>query len=163
MFSIGLILPCKLTCLPAPETSNIFPPWRKSPQWVRASSLSKLHDHTQTHHTRYDSPGRVISATQRPLPDSTQKSQQTHPCPRRDSKLQSQQVSGCRPTPRPSGHWDRSFLYTVMLKSVLTLILRRSHTGAVWFYTSTSNKRAARPKLYTKSLTRDLKLMYEVC
>ena len=31
----------------------------------------------------------------------------------------------------------------------LTLILRRSRTGTVWFYTSTSNKRAARPKLYT--------------
>ena len=41
----------------------------------------------------------------------------------------------------------------------LTLILPRSRTGTVWFYTSTSNKRAARPKLYTKSLTRDLKLM----
>ena len=44
--------------------------------------------------------------------------------------------------------------------SALSLILRRSHTGTVWFYTSTSNKRAARPKLYTKSLTRDLKRMY---
>ena len=42
----------------------------------------------------------------------------------------------------------------------LTLIPRRSRTGTVWFYTSTSNKRAARPKLYTKSLTGDLKLMY---
>ena len=42
----------------------------------------------------------------------------------------------------------------------LSLILRRSRAGTVWFYTSTSNKRAARPKLYTKSLTRDLKLMY---
>ena len=42
----------------------------------------------------------------------------------------------------------------------LTLILRRSRTGTVWFYTSTSNKRAARPKLYTKSLTRNLKRMY---
>ena len=42
----------------------------------------------------------------------------------------------------------------------LTLILRRSRTGTIWFYTSTSNKRAARPKLYTKSLTRDLKRMY---
>ena len=42
----------------------------------------------------------------------------------------------------------------------LTLILRRSRTGTVWFYTSTSNKRAARSKLYTKSLTRDLKRMY---
>ena len=43
---------------------------------------------------------------------------------------------------------------------ILTLILRRSRTRTVWFYISTSNKRAARPKLYTKSLTRDLKLMY---
>ena len=42
----------------------------------------------------------------------------------------------------------------------LTLILPRSCTGTVWFYTSTSNKSAARPKLYTKSLTRDLKRMY---
>ena len=42
----------------------------------------------------------------------------------------------------------------------LTLIPRRSRTGTVWFYTSTSNKRAARTKLYTKKLTRDLKLMY---
>ena len=44
--------------------------------------------------------------------------------------------------------------------NLLTLILRRSRTGTVWFYISTTNKRAARPKLYTKSLTRDLKLMY---
>ena len=43
---------------------------------------------------------------------------------------------------------------------LITLILRRSRTGTVWFYTSTSNKRAARSKLYTKSLTTDLKLMY---
>ena len=43
---------------------------------------------------------------------------------------------------------------------ILTLILRRSRTGTVWFYTSTSNKRVARPKLYTKSLKRDLKRMY---
>ena len=42
----------------------------------------------------------------------------------------------------------------------LSLILRHSRTGTVWFYTSTSNKRAARPKLYTKSLTGDFKLMY---
>jgi hypothetical protein len=44
--------------------------------------------------------------------------------------------------------------------SALNLILRRSRTGTAWFCTSTSNKRAARPKLYTKSLTRDLKPMY---
>jgi len=44
--------------------------------------------------------------------------------------------------------------------SSLNLILPRSRTGTVWFYTYTSNKRAARPKLCTKSLTRDLKRMY---
>ena len=48
----------------------------------------------------------------------------------------------------------------LILVPTLTLILPRSRTGTVWFYTSTSNKRAARPKLYTTSLTRDLKLMY---
>ena len=49
---------------------------------------------------------------------------------------------------------------TYSYQCALTLILRRSRTGTAWFYTFTSNKRAARPKLYTKSLTRDLKLMY---
>ena len=57
----------------------------------------------------------------------------------------------------PVFHYPQS---VVFLDYLLTLILRRSRTGTVWFYTSTSNKRAARPKLYTKSLTRDLKRMY---
>ena len=29
-----------------------FPPWRNSPYRARASSLSTLHSHTQTHYTR---------------------------------------------------------------------------------------------------------------
>ena len=33
--------------------------------------------HTMTRHSRYDSSGRVISSSQRPLPDTTQHSQQT--------------------------------------------------------------------------------------
>ena len=33
--------------------------------------------HTTTHHSRYDSSGRVISSSQRPLPENTQHSQQT--------------------------------------------------------------------------------------
>ena len=58
-------------------------------------------------------------------------------------------------------HGRRKRLQVELTKGTanITLILRRSRTGTVWFYTSTSNKRAA-PKLYTKSLTRDLKLMY---
>jgi hypothetical protein len=45
------------------------------------ASLSVTHTHihtTQTHHTRLDSSGRVISTKQRTLPDNTQHSQQTH-------------------------------------------------------------------------------------
>jgi len=34
--------------------------------------------HTKTHHSRYDSSGRVISSSQRPLPDNTQHSRQTN-------------------------------------------------------------------------------------
>ena len=74
-------------------------------------------------------------------------------------------------TPEPSNPHHtliRKYLYLETIWSshhphnlnLLTLILLRSRTGTVWFYTSTSNKRAAWPKLYTKSLTRDLKLMY---
>jgi len=33
--------------------------------------------HTTTHHSQQDSSGRVVSASQRPLPDNTQHSQQT--------------------------------------------------------------------------------------
>ena len=54
-------------------------------------------------------------------------------------------------------HWRNVSFHNI---GKLTLILPRSHTGTVWFYTSTSNKRAARPKLYIKSLTGDLKRMY---
>ena len=57
-------------------------------------------------------------------------------------------------------HQQYFLQYPNSVKTKISLILPRSHTGTLWFYTSTSNKRAARPKLYTKSLTRDLKLMY---
>jgi len=36
-----------------------------------------LHDHSQTHHTGYDSSGRVISPTYRPVRDKKQDPQQT--------------------------------------------------------------------------------------
>jgi hypothetical protein len=45
---------------------------RNSPWWAGASAVSRLHDHTQTHHTRKDTFGIVISPTQRPLPDNIQ-------------------------------------------------------------------------------------------
>ena len=73
---------------------------------------------------------------------------------------------GVSPTPRTYWYIDRDSTHILgeafqrELLDDITLILRRPRTGTVWFYTSTSNKRAARPKLYTKSLTRDLERMY---
>ena len=48
----------------------------QQPYLAKASSLLS-HDHTLTHHTRQDSSGRVISPSQKPLPDKTQQSRQT--------------------------------------------------------------------------------------
>jgi hypothetical protein len=39
--------------------------------------IIEIHHHTHTHHTRYDSSGRVFSPLQRPLPNNTQHSQET--------------------------------------------------------------------------------------
>ena len=56
--------------------------------------------HTTTHHSRQDSSARVISSSQRPLPDNTQHSQHTNiHAPRWDSNPRSQQASCRRPTP----------------------------------------------------------------
>jgi hypothetical protein len=91
-----------LICILFMKGFVFYLPWR-SPQWVRASSLSTIHSHTQTHHPRCDSSGRVISPTQRPLRDNntqhTTLTRDRHPCPRRDSNPQSQQASDRRPTP----------------------------------------------------------------
>ena len=40
--------------------------------------LDVSRSHTTTHHSRLDSSGRVISSSQRPLPDNTRHSQQTN-------------------------------------------------------------------------------------
>ena len=58
-----------------------FVQWLDSPSGprhphCRGFAITRRHTHT---HTRQDSSGRVISPSQRPLPASTQHSQQTHP------------------------------------------------------------------------------------
>ena len=47
------------------------------PSVDRVLSLSRIHDHTQSYHSRQDSSGRVINPSQRLIPDNTQHSQQT--------------------------------------------------------------------------------------
>ena len=50
-------------------------PWLDSPQWARASQLSRFHGHNQKHHTCQDYSGPVISPKQRHLPHNTQHSE----------------------------------------------------------------------------------------
>ena len=65
----------------------------------------------QTHHTRYASSRRVISPSQKPLPDKTKHSQQTdiHALGGIRTHNPSKRVAE-DPRPRPHGHWDR-FLF----------------------------------------------------
>ena len=82
--------------------------WRNSHQWAVATSISKIHDHTQTHHTRYDSSGRVIGKTQRLLPNNTQPSQE--PDIHAPSGIRTPNPSkraAADPGLRPRGHWYR--------------------------------------------------------
>ena len=61
--------------------------WRYNPLWLYFHSpvagfsllvFEVFISHTATRHSRQDYPGRVISPSQRPLPDNTQHSQQTN-------------------------------------------------------------------------------------
>ena len=64
--------------------------------------------HTTTHHSRKDSSGRVISSSQRPLPDSTKHSQQKNIHALggiRNHKLSRRATAELRL--RPRGDWDR--------------------------------------------------------
>jgi hypothetical protein len=76
--------------------------------WARASSLSRLQDHTQPHHIQQDSSGRVISPTQRPLPDNTKHTQVTdiHVSDGIGTRNPSKRAAA-DPRLRPRGHQDR--------------------------------------------------------
>ena len=82
--------------------------WRCSPTRARASSfLMRFQDHTN-HAPRQDSSGRVISPSQRPLPDNTQHSQQTNI--HASGGIRTHDISrGAAPDLRlrQRGHWDR--------------------------------------------------------
>jgi len=98
---------------------SIFPlPWCNSPQWATAPSLSRTHDHTQIHHTRYDSSARVIRPSQRPLPDNTQHS--THTDIHASGGIRTRNPTkraAADPRPRPRGNRDQ--LPLPVLKQIL--------------------------------------------
>jgi len=73
--------------------------------------LDVSRSHTTTHHSRQDSSGRVISSSQRPLPDNTQQSQQTDihaPGGIRTHNLSRRAAADLRL--RWRGHWDRRLI-----------------------------------------------------
>ena len=79
----------------------------QQPYWAKAP-LSRIHDHTQTHHTREDSSGRVTSPTQRPVPNNTQHSQQTDiHAPGGIQTRNPSKRAAANPRLRPCGHWDQ--------------------------------------------------------
>jgi hypothetical protein len=69
--------------------------------WARASSFTRILDHTQRHTTVCRTPLDEWSVRRRDLYLTTHTTLKTHKyqCPQRDSNPQSQQASGCTPTP----------------------------------------------------------------
>ena len=64
--------------------------------------------HTTTHHSRWDSSGRVIISSQRPLPDNTQHSQQTNVHDSRGIRTHNlSKPAAADLSLRPCGLWNR--------------------------------------------------------
>ena len=83
-----------------------------------------------THHSRQDSSGRVISSSQRPLPDSTQHSQQTNihaPNGIRTQDLSRRAAVDLRL--RPRGRWDRPICMLTFLNMWLELKFGKGEDG----------------------------------
>ena len=74
--------------------------------------LEVSRSHTTTHHSRQDSSRRVISSSQRPLPNNTQHLQQTdiHVTGRIRTHNLSRRTTADQLL-RPRGHWDRQESY----------------------------------------------------
>jgi len=80
----------------------------QQPSLAYTSSLTRILDNTQTLHTQYESSGRVISPSQRPLPDNTQHSTQTDIHALVGIQIRtSNKPAAADPRQRPRGHWDR--------------------------------------------------------
>ena len=73
--------------------------------------------HTTTHHSRLASSGRVISSSQRPLPDNTQHSQQTNiHAPSGIRTYNPSRRAAADLHLRPRGHRDRQMQWNIALK-----------------------------------------------
>ena len=114
--------------------------WRYNPLWLYFHSpvagfsflvFEVSWSHTTTRHSRQDSSGRVISSSQRPLPDNTQHSQQTNihapPGGIRTHNLSRRAAEDLRL--RPRDHWDRHSFIVITNKCTVNII--KVHVTAV--------------------------------
>jgi len=101
-----------------------FLPWCNSPPWSRASSVSRVHDHTQRRITVGRTPLDEWSARRRD-PYLTTHNTLNRPtsCPRRDSNAKLQRAAPDRRL-RLRGHWDRQLciLYIVYCISYIVVL-----------------------------------------
>ena len=75
---------------------------------------------TTTHHSRWDSSGRVISSSQRPLPDNTQHSQQTDiHAPGGIRTYNPSKRAAVDLRLRPRGHWNPQIIYVLYITDVV--------------------------------------------
>ena len=99
-----------------------------APEWALAapSSFTRIfvvfRSHTTTHHSQQNSSGRVISSSQRPLPDNTQHSRQTNiHAPGGIRTLDLSRLAAVDLRLRPRGHWDRLYIYICVCVCVCVL------------------------------------------
>ena len=102
--------------------------------------------HTTTHHIRQDSSGRVISWSQRPLPDNVQLSQQTNV--HAHGGIRTHDLSWRAATDlilRPRGHWDLQIgIWTVYVHRTDQDVDLRQRTGPHF-----SSERGSDVRLYS--------------
>ena len=89
--------------------------------------MARIVDHTQRGIAVGRTPsGRVISSSQRPLPDNTQQSQQTNVhAPGWIRTHNPSRRAATDPRPRPLGHWDRRIFLKIKIQFFTDATLRR--------------------------------------
>jgi hypothetical protein len=96
--------------------------------------LEVSRSHTTTHYSRQDSSGRVISSSQRLLPDNTQHSQQTSmPSAWFEPTIPAKRAAADLSF-RPRGHWDRHALRVCHTISSFLLLPLLSYYYSYYYY-----------------------------
>jgi hypothetical protein len=95
----------ELVCFKGPKW--VFLSWLDNTFGHRMYSLFRFRDHTQTHHFRQDSPGRVIDPSQRPLPINSHHSQEKRQlCPSGIRTRNPRELVTADRHLRPRSHWE---------------------------------------------------------